>query len=234
MDSIDLRDYERVVIFTGAGASAESGVPTYRGKGGIWKEYDYEAYACQEAFERDPEAVWEFHNYRRGIVAACAPNAAHHQIAELQRLQEGVTVITQNIDGLHQAAGAEQVFELHGSLWRVRCDPCGTRRETRDSPLTELRCPGCGGYWRPDITWFGDPLDQLTFTRAMEAAIRAQVLVVIGTSAVVFPAAQIPLLARQAGAVLVEINPEETQLSGACLLKLRGSASEMFPKLLGD
>src|SRR5262245_5945137 len=127
--SIRLRDFEAIVFFTGAGMSAESGVPTYRRKGGIWKEYDYQQYACQPAFDRDPQAVWEFHNYRRELVSKCAPNRGHEIIAKLEAELPHVSVVTQNIDGLHQRAGSQGVVELHGSLWRVRCDICGTRLE---------------------------------------------------------------------------------------------------------
>lgn len=225
------RDFRRVVFFTGAGMSAESGVPTYRGKGGIWKEYDYTAYACQEAFDRDPARVWEFHNYRRGIVGACAPNRGHALIAEAERTLPEVTVVTQNIDGLHQLAGSRRVRELHGSLWRVRCDACGARHEGREVPLAELRC-ACGAWWRPDIVWFGDVLDDETVRAAADAIAACDLLVSIGTSAVVYPAARLPLLARQGGAKLVEINPEETGLSHLYDVRLRTSASAGLEALL--
>lgn len=229
----DPLDAQRIVFFTGAGMSAESGVPTYRGAGGIWKTYDYTRYACQDAFLRDPEGVWEFHNYRRGIVAACAPNPGHRLIAQAQRALPGrVTVITQNIDGLHQLAGATDVTELHGALWRVRCDTCRTRRAGRENPLTELRCDGCGGWWRPDITWFGDMLDAGALQAATAAIRAADLFVSIGTSGVVFPAAAMPLDAKEAGATLVEINPEDTDLSPLFDHRLRATATEALTALL--
>jgi len=227
MDTPLLKDFSRIVFFTGAGMSAESGVPTYRGKGGIWKEYDYEQYACQRAFDRQPEKVWEFHNYRRGLVARCAPNEGHAIVARCQRLKPGAQVVTQNIDGLHQQAGSERVTELHGSLWRLRC-ACGGRAETRDAPLVATRCPDCGKFWRPDIVWFGDMLSPASIQAAMEAIRGCELLVSIGTSAVVFPAAQMPLEAKKAGALLVEINPDETPLSEAFDVRLRGPASAML------
>lgn len=234
--TIRLSDYETILFFTGAGVSAESGVPTYRGAGGVWKEYDYHRFACQEAFDEDPERVWEFHNYRRELVGKCQPNAAHELIARLQRERgpEQVRIVTQNIDGLHQLAGAQEVFELHGSLWRVRCDACGRKRDDRSVPFTDRRCgaDGSAGTWRPDITWFGDALDQEVFGAAVQAALKARLIVTIGTSGVVYPAAQIPLLGRRSGAVLVEVNPEETELSGAHDHCLRGSASEVLPTLV--
>jgi len=223
--------HERVVFFTGAGMSAESGVPTYRGKGGIWKQYDYESYACQSAFDEAPERVWEFHNYRRKLIGACEPNPGHGIIARLQAQRSGVTVVTQNIDGLHQLAGAKNVLELHGSLWRLRCDACGSRQERRDAPLEELHCK-CGAWWRPDIVWFGDCL----IDEVVEASVRAiqacDLLVSIGTSAVVYPAAQLPLLARHAK--LVEINPEPTPMSDAYEVHLREPASSALRKLCPD
>jgi NAD-dependent deacetylase len=226
-------DFQRIVFFTGAGMSAESGVPTFRGPGGIWKTYDYHRYACQDAFQRDPAAVWEFHNYRRSIVGACAPNVGHHLIAQAQAHLPGrVTVITQNIDGLHQEAGAQDVIELHGALWRVRCDTCKTRRPSRENPLTEVRCPGCGGWWRPDITWFGDMLDGQRVQAAEAATAQADLFISIGTSGVVFPAAGLVLDAQQGGATLIEINPEPTDFSPIFHHTLRTSATEALRALL--
>lgn len=223
-------DFERVVFFTGAGMSAESGVPTYRGKGGIWGEYDYGDYACQPAFDRDPANVWDFHNFRRGLVGACEPNTGHRLIADAARKLPSAQVVTQNIDGLHQLAGSRDVIELHGSLWRVRCDACGARQEDRDAPKTELHCE-CGSWWRPDIVWFGDGLFQDVVMAAVEAIGGCDLLVSVGTSAVVYPAAQMPTIAKRAGARLVEINPEETPLSGGYDECLRGTATEMLEQL---
>jgi NAD-dependent deacetylase len=226
-----LNDYERVVFFTGAGMSAESGVPTYRGKGGVWREYDYEEYACQAAFDANPERVWEFHNYRRELIERCAPNAGHLAIARLQAHRAGAVVITQNIDGLHQQAGSQRVHELHGSIWKLRCDQCGFRAESREVPLRELRCPRCGLFKRPDFVWFGDNL----FTHVLQAVERelesCQVLVAIGTSAVVYPAADMPRIAKRAGAVLIEVNPDETPLSSLYDHHLRTTASEALTVL---
>jgi len=223
----DIRDFERIVFFTGAGMSAESGVPTYRGKGGIWKEYEPGRYACQAAFDRDPEAVWDFHNYRRGLVAACAPNVGHRLIARAEATLPHVTVITQNIDGLHQLAGSERVYELHGSLWWVRCG--GERRFSRDVPLDAKRADG--RWWRPDIVWFGDSLKSETVDAAAEAITRCDLLVSIGTSAVVYPAARLPLLAKQNGATLIEINPDETPVSHAYDICIRGPAGVVLSDL---
>ena len=230
---IRVNDFETVVFFTGAGMSAESGVPIYRGKGGIWKSYDYGSCACQEAFERNPEHVWSFHNYRRELVAACSPNAGHHRIATSEAGRSGITVVTQNIDGLHELAGTRSIHRLHGSLWHLRCDACGVKAANRDVPLTDRHCV-CGAWWRPDIVWFGDALFPEVIEAVLETLLTCDLLVSIGTSAVVFPAAQMPLLAKKAGATLVEINPEPTPLSDHYDHCLRGTATEMLAALMPD
>ena len=230
MSSLRFSDFERIVFFTGAGMSAESGIPTYRGKGGIWAEYDYEDYACQRAFDRDPEKVWDFHDKRRAAVAKCEPNAGHHIVAEVQKKKPGTIVVTQNIDGMHQRAGATDVCELHGSLWRVRCDPENIVRPDESVPMSPRRC-SCGGYWRPDIVWFEDQLDHRVVRRAREALEECDLLVSIGTSAVVYPAADLPRIAAQRGAETVEINLEDTPLSPLYKHRLRGKASEILAEL---
>jgi NAD-dependent protein deacetylase/lipoamidase len=222
-----LADFERIVFFTGAGMSAESGIPTYRGKGGIWNEYNYEDYACQRAFDRDPDKVWDFHDKRRAAVAACEPNGGHRTISEVAREKPATVVITQNIDGLHMRAGSRDVIELHGSLWRVRCDREGTVRDDTSLPMQPRRC-ACGAYFRPDMVWFEDQLDRRVLRRAKEALAQADLIVSIGTSGVVFPAAQLPRIAVAAGAVSVEINPEDTPVSELYQYRLRGKASEML------
>lgn len=226
-----LRDFNRLVFFTGAGMSAESGVPTYRGAGGIWKEYDYRRYACQEAFRSDPAAVWEFHNYRRKLVAACAPNLGHRIIARAGQRSARVTVITQNIDGLHALAGSRDILELHGNLWRVRCDTCGVKQQDSHVPREQLRCDGCGGWWRPDIVWFGDFLSESVLHSAKQLISGCDLFVSVGTSAVVYPAAYLPEYAHGAGAVRVEINPDDTPASHLYSVHLRGPATEMLGRL---
>ena len=225
------RDFERIVFFTGAGLSAESGIPTYRGHGGIWKEYNYEDYACQRAFERDPDRVWDFHDKRRAAVAACDPNAGHRAISEVQRVKPETAIITQNIDGLHLRAGGQDVIELHGSLWRVRCDREGTIRDDVSVPMQARRC-ACGAYLRPDIVWFEDRLDSRVMLRAEAALARADLIVSIGTSGVVYPAADLPRIAVAAGAVSVEINLEDTPVSNLYQHRLRGKASEMLATMM--
>jgi NAD-dependent deacetylase len=224
------RDFQRILFFTGAGLSAESGIPTYRGKGGIWAEYDYEDYACQRAFTRDPEKVWDFHDKRRAAVAKCEPNEGHRIIAEVQRERADTGVVTQNIDGLHARSGARDVVELHGSLWRVRCDREKIVRDDTSVPMTPRQC-SCGAYWRPDIVWFEDALDEKNLQRAQELLLACDLLVSVGTSGVVYPAAELPRIAMRSGATTVEINLEDTPVSDLYQHRLRGKASEMLASM---
>jgi len=227
---IRLRDFERPLFFTGAGLSAESGIPTYRGKGGILIEYDYEEYACQRAFDLDPERVWDFHDLRRQKVAEAEPCEAHRLIVRVQENCPGTRIVTQNIDGLHQRAGARDVIELHGSLWRLRCAATGALVENFEVPLADRKCADdC--YWRPDIVWFEDPMNRETLWAAERALRRCDVLITIGTSGVVYPAAELPRVATERGIPSVEINPEETPVSAWYGERLRGGASEMLAKL---
>jgi len=224
---VRFEQFERIVFFTGAGLSAESGIPTYRGRGGIWRQYNYEDYACQRAFDADPEKVWDFHDARRAAVAACDPNVGHRVIAEVQREKPGTMVVTQNIDGLHQRAGAEGVIEFHGSLWRIRCEREGIVHENHGLPLKPRVCR-CGAYWRPDIVWFEDPLDPMVVQRAADVLRECDLLVSVGTSGVVYPAADLPRIAVLGGATTVEINLEDTPVSSLYDHRLRGKASEVL------
>lgn len=223
-------DFQRILFFTGAGLSAESGIPTYRGKGGLWAEYDYEDYACQRAFTRDPEKVWEFHDKRRAAVARCEPNEGHRIIAAVQHERSGTAVVTQNIDGLHARSGARDVVELHGSLWRVRCDRERVVRDDTTVPMTPRQCT-CGAYWRPDIVWFEDALDPKNLERAQELLLACDLLVSVGTSGVVYPAAELPRVAMRSGATTVEINLEDTPVSALYQHRLRGTASDMLASM---
>ena len=226
----DLGQRERILFFTGAGLSAESGVPTYRGDGGIWQKYNYEDYACQRAFRRDPAKVWEWHEERRRFLSGCAPNRAHEIVAAVQADRPATRIVTQNIDGLHQRGGAARVIELHGNIWRVRCEREGKIREDRSVPLASHRCE-CGEWLRPDIVWFEDPLNMETVQQAIAAIAACDCLISIGTSGSVYPAADLPFLARRAGALMIEINPEETPLSPYFDHCLRGPATEMLASL---
>lgn len=226
MKPLDLDAYPRIVFFAGAGMSAESGVPTYRGKGGIWEQYDYREYACERAFRRDPAKVLDFHELRRAKVLDCAPHAGHAQLAALQAARPGVTVVTPNIDGLLQRAGVAVAAELHGSLWRLRCERHGVWTDDEAGGYRHRHCVECGAWLRPDIVWFEDMVDDSVFERAAELVAEADLFVSIGTSAVVYPAAGFASLARQRGAYMVEINPEATAASDMHDLCLRYPASE--------
>lgn len=226
---------QRIVLFTGAGLSAESGVPTYRGAGGIWREYRYQDYACQRAFERDPVKVLDFHELRRGMVLDCAPHAGHAHIRAMQARHPGVQVITQNIDGLLQRAGVDVAAELHGSLWRLRCPVHGVRNDLAAGAFANRRCPDCppdrAPWLRPDITWFEDAVNAEVFEHAAMRVDDAELFVGIGTSGAVWPAAGFAERARRRGARMVELNPEDNEASALYDERLRLPASTGLPML---
>lgn len=230
-----LRDAASAVVLTGAGVSRESGLSTFRGAEGLWRRFRPEELATPEAFARHPEVVWQWYAQRFRAAVASHPNPAHHAIARLAGLFPSFTLVTQNVDGLHQRAGSREVLELHGSLTHVRCRRCGTRKEMdmalEQSPGEPLRC-SCGDLFRPDVVWFGEVLPAETLRRAAEAAERADLLVSVGTSARVFPAAGLIELAHRAGSAVVEVNPEETLFSGIADLRLRAPAGEALPALV--
>lgn len=230
MLKLNPHDFDRIVFFTGAGMSAESGVPTYRGQGGIWAQYNYEEYACQAAFDRDPEKVLRFHELRRRAVLECQPHAGHTVIAELEKSHPSVTVVTQNIDGMHQRAGSKNVLELHGSVWRLRCPDHGVWEDHGEQYKT-YHCPNCGEWLRPDIVWFGDMLDEHTVRQSETVITDCDLLISIGTSGIVYPAAGFPQLAKSVGALCVEINPDTTELSFIYDHHLRGKAGEVLVSL---
>jgi NAD-dependent deacetylase len=241
-----LRDATRVVVLTGAGVSAESGVPTFRGAGGLWKHFRAEDLATPEAFVRDPRLVWEWYAWRREKVRACAPNAAHIALARCALHDRKLTIVTQNVDGLHVRAarevcgvadpGAAMPLEVHGSILRDRCSGCDTRSEPvaidTTSAKTLPRCARCGALLRPDVVWFGEMLDEKTLAAADAAAATADVCLVVGTSALVQPAASLPLRTRASGGVVIEVNPEETPLTPVSEMSIRGRAAETVPRLL--
>jgi NAD-dependent deacetylase len=230
MQVFDPKKYRHILFFTGAGMSAESGVPTYRGKGGIWDKYDWKNYACQSAFDRDPEKVLKFHELRRKAVLECQPHAGHLAIAELEKHHPGVTVVTQNIDGMHQRAGSGNVIELHGSLWRLRCPVHGTFEDIGEKYSTYV-CKKCGNWLRPDIIWFGDMLNQNVISAALAAIEKCGLFISIGTSGVVWPAAGFPEIAKEKGAFCIEINPEASGMSHMYDETIRSAAGKALPGL---
>lgn len=217
----------RIAVLTGAGISAESGIPTFRGAGGLWRNYRPEELATPEAFARDPKLVREWYQWRRGIVRRAQPNAGHLALAELERRTPEFLLITQNVDDLHERAGSKHVARLHGAILVDRCVACGAEGPARD----EDRCD-CGGWLRPGVVWFGESLPQLAWNLAERFAAACELLLVAGTSASVYPAASLIPLARHSGAKVIEVNLEETPASPAADLILRGPAAEVLPEIL--
>jgi NAD-dependent deacetylase len=224
-----------VTVLTGAGVSAASGVPTFRGSGGLWRSYDPMTLATPEAFARDPALVWEWYDWRRQKIAAAEPNAAHHAIAAWSRTRPDFTLITQNVDGLHERAGTERVLRLHGSIWEVRCTGrCGAAPHVdARAPLPDLppRCAACGALLRPGVVWFGEALDPTVIAAAGRAVEHCDLFLTVGTSAVVYPAAGLIHEARANGAVVAEINPDATDASHTVDIVLRGKAEDVLPAL---
>lgn len=222
-----------IAVLTGAGVSAESGIPTFRGLGGLWKGRDPMSLATPHAFEAHPELVWGFYNWRRDLVTSADPNPAHFALARLAASNPGVTLITQNVDRLHQRAGSRDVLELHGNLFDVRCVRC---HETFDRTGVELpplpSCDSCGALLRPAVVWFGEGLPTDVWNSAERAVRNADLLLVVGTSAVVYPAAGLVGLARSRGAAVIEVNLEPTPVSGAVDIGLYGKAGEILPHIV--
>jgi NAD-dependent deacetylase len=243
-----LSEADAVCVLSGAGISAESGVPTFRGEEGLWKNYSPQELATPGAFRRDPRLVWEWYDWRRGKIGACRPNPGHEALAEFALGSRDVRIVTQNVDGLHEAAARAVAgerdpspalpLELHGSIFRVRCSSCTyavphrgpiSTRSEEDLP----RCPVCSSLLRPAVVWFGESLDSAVLNEAFRAAQASPVCLVVGTSALVHPAASVPLATHDAGGRIVEVNPEETPLTRMAALSLRGGSGEILPLLLG-
>jgi NAD-dependent deacetylase len=229
-----IRAAEHVVVLTGAGISKESGVPTFReAQTGLWANYDPQELATAEAFERDPRRVWEWYAWRRQLVGQVAPNAGHFALAALEERVPRFTLITQNIDELHQRAGSHETIELHGSLGRCRCTQCDeVTREWTEGEEAPPACPNCGAMLRPDVVWFGEALPFDALARAVAATHDADLFFSVGTSSVVYPAAALPLEAIEHGAMAVEVNPEETPATMMMDFVLQGPAGRILPQLI--
>ncbi len=231
-----LKSAKRIAVFTGAGISAESGVPTFRGDEGLWKKFKPEELANFDAFIKNPELVWEWYKYRKHIIAKINPNPGHYALAKMENIFECFTVITQNVDNLHKRAGSKNIFELHGNIERNYCIDC--MKSVPDEVIYSLknvpRCDGCGGLIRPDVVWFGEYLPSDQWDGSEKAALSADVFFSIGTSGIVYPAAMLPQMAQRNGAFLVEINPEPTPLTDITDEFLVGKSGKILPELLKD
>ncbi|HXG74452.1 MAG TPA: NAD-dependent deacylase [Candidatus Nitrosotenuis sp.] len=226
-----IKNAQKIVFVTGAGISQESGIPTFRGKDGYWRKYDPMQLATIDAFYENPKLVWEWYEDRRKNILAAHPNKGHLAIAELAKYKD-VVVLTQNIDGLHQRAGSKKVYELHGSIIRIKCTVCDYKDDITSSfDALPPKCR-CGNMLRPDVVWFGEPLPQDVWMEAIKHAQSCDVMVIAGTSLVVSPANHLPIYAKQNGAVLVEVNPERTVMSSEMDLSVRETSANALPQLL--
>jgi NAD-dependent deacetylase len=228
-----LASARNVTVLTGAGISADSGVPTFRGIDGLWRNFRAEDLATPEAFVRDPRLVWEWYNWRREILGTKQPNEAHYALVRMEERMKHFHLITQNVDGLHRLAGSRQISELHGDIWKVRCTSCRLVIDNRDVPLSLLpHCSTCGGLLRPHIVWFGEALDEQVLATSFRAAESCNVMVIVGTSGLVYPAAMLMPAAKANGAVVIEINLDSTPNSPDTTLSLQGRAKDIVPLLL--
>lgn len=228
-----LKEAKKVVFFTGAGISAESGISTFRRKDGIWNKMKPEELANFDSFRRNPDLVWEWYQHRRDIINKVVPNAGHRALADLEKYFE-VTIVTQNIDNLHRRAGSKTIYELHGNIENNFCVDCFSFYNSADLGVADNapKCAKCGGLIRPDVVWFGEMLPQDQFSGGEKAAEWSDICFVVGTSAIVFPAAYIPISAKRAGSYLVEINLEPTEMSQYADYSIFGRSGEILPMIL--
>lgn len=228
-----LREAKRVVVLTGAGISAESGVPTFRdAQTGLWAKYDPQELATPQAFRRNPRLVWEWYAWRRGLIASVNPNAGHTALARIEKRVPNFTLITQNVDSLHQKAGSENIIELHGNIARYKCfDEDRILDSWPETDSIPPLCPYCGGLVRPDVVWFGEMLPNWALQSAIVASRSSDLFLAVGTSGIVYPAASLPIEALENGAMVVEINPNETPLSSWMTINIRGPAGIILPAI---
>ena len=229
-----LRSARHVCVLTGAGVSKESGIPTFReAQTGLWAQYNQEELATPGAFQQNPQLVWEWYTWRRGLVSGAVPNPGHYALVEIATKVPLFTLTTQNVDGLHQRAGSSPVLELHGSIMRTKCfDEDQVIESWQEDGEIPPKCPQCGGLLRPDVVWFGESLPEGVLDQAVGAAVGADVFLSVGTSSVVQPAASLPLYARQSGALVVEINPDKTPLSQLANIIIPHPSGEALPALV--
>ncbi|MHA1930522.1 MAG: NAD-dependent protein deacylase [Candidatus Thorarchaeota archaeon] len=226
-----INESKYVIAHTGAGISKESNVPTFRGEDGLWRNYDAMELATPSAFARNPKLIWEWYAWRQGLIGDCNPNPAHEVLVELEKNGILKSLITQNVDGLHRRAGSQNVLEVHGNLWALKCSSC-PHKDRLSSPAVSIpKCPDCGENLRPDVVWFGEQLDPQIMNGVYQELEKADAILVIGTSALVQPAASFPLAVRQRGGHIIEINVEETPLTPYADVHLPGKAGEVLPRL---
>ncbi len=226
-----IKNSEYLVILTGAGISAESGIPTFRGKEGFWRSYNPMELATPYAFKRDPKLVWEFYSYRQKIIKNAKPNDAHKIIKEWEDKGIVKTVVTQNVDGLHERTGLKNIIRLHGYIWGVKCTKC-TYHGVLDEPAEGIpKCPDCGEMLRPDVVWFGESLDPVVINKAFTEFSKADVGLIIGTSAVVYPAAELPFVIMRNGGKIIEINPDRTPVTDISTISIHKSAAEAMREI---
>jgi NAD-dependent deacetylase len=226
-----IKNSSRITVITGAGISAESGVPTFRGENGLWKSYRPEELATPEAFNRNPKIVWEWYNWRRELISKCEPNNGHYFLAELEKKFDNFLLITQNVDGLHRKAGSKKIIEIHGSIWRVKCINCDYNDYNYSIPVEiPPKCPKCNNLIRPYVVWFGESLNYNDLKRAIENCISSDLLIVIGTSGVVQPVASFPFQAKSENKnlKLVDINPIKNPISDIADIYIPEKAGEFF------
>jgi len=222
-----------VTVLSGAGISAESGIPTFRGEDGLWKNFRPEDLATPEAFSKDPKLVWEWYEWRRKLIKDSKPNPGHYALADLEQQVADYTLITQNIDGLHQMAGSRNIVEMHGNLWQIRCTNCGNIEQNFEVPFKELPplCKDCNSLGRPNIVWFGEMIPMPIIDKSLTSIENCQVMLIIGTSGVVEPAASMGLVAKQTGKTVIEINLETTPNSNFYDLSINGKSGEILPRI---
>jgi NAD-dependent deacetylase len=226
-----LKDAKKVAVLTGAGISAESEVPTFRGKDGLWKKFSPMELANFDAFIQNPKLVWEWYNWRRGLINDVEPNPGHYALAKMEEIAPEFTLITQNVDGLHKRAGSKNILELHGRIYESFCIDCQKRYDEPEFEDGVPRCE-CGGLVRPDVVWFGESLDPEIIDKAFRTSATCEVFLSVGTSAQVQPAASLPVIAKQSGAYVVEINPEDTPITHMMDEFMQGPSGEVLPAIV--
>ncbi len=220
-----------LVALTGAGISKESNIPTFRGEDGLWRNYDAMELATPNAFERNPSLVWEWYSWRQGLIGECTPNPAHYTLVSWEKRGILKALITQNVDGLHNRAGSVNVHAVHGNLWALKCTSCEYRSRLSKPASGIPLCPQCNNHLRPDVVWFGESLDPVIMSQVYTELERADTCIIIGTSALVQPAASFPLIVKKRGGKIIEINVEHTTLTGLVDIHISGKAGEILPAL---